>query len=143
MHQFNNIQQKIVGFIVGKKMYVEKIMQLHPNPLQVFSDSRKTLSFKYYTCSTVQYSTVWEETDFASPRVVEPLNERDDGALPTATGTHQSHRLPTRHLQREPLQNWDAGSSGVGKVDTLKLDGTLEFIKSISLVAVHVDRGRL
>ena len=39
------------------------------------------------------------------PGVVEPLQQLDGGALPTAAATHQSQSLSLFHLQIQPLED--------------------------------------
>ena len=56
--------------------------------------------------------------------VVEPLQERDDGALATPTGTHESERLPRRDGELEAIQNEDIGTSRVPELKIFSLDSS-------------------
>lgn len=52
--------------------------------------------------------------------VIEPLQELDGGALPTAAAPHQSQRLPLLHLQIQPLEDGNVRARRVVELHALK-----------------------
>ena len=56
--------------------------------------------------------------------VVEPLQERDDGALAAPAGTHQGKRVPRRDGEFEAVQDEDIGTSRVLELKIFSLDSS-------------------
>lgn len=61
-------------------------------------------------------------------RVVEPLQQLDAGALPTAAAAHEGQRLALLHRHIQPIQDLDVRPGGVGEITVNELNVPLEVI---------------
>lgn len=60
--------------------------------------------------------------------VVEPLQQLDGGALPTAAAPHQGQSLALLHTQIEPLQDGHVGARWIVKLNPLKGHITIKLV---------------
>jgi hypothetical protein len=68
------------------------------------------------------------EHDGAANRVVEPLEERDDGAFPAARGAHERGCLARAEDEADLLEHLDVGPRWVAERDVPKLNLTHDFL---------------
>ena len=64
----------------------------------------------------------------AGRRVIEPLDERDNSALATPTGSNESKGLARTEGKAETLKDLDIGTSRVGELNILHSHSTTHFI---------------
>ena len=60
----------------------------------------------------------------STKRIVEPLNEGDNGTLSTATGSDKGKSLPRLHWNTQPLQYWSLWPRGVVELHTVHCNRT-------------------
>ncbi|VFR03309.1 unnamed protein product [Cuscuta campestris] len=68
------------------------------------------------------------DSDVPGRRVVEPLRERDHGALPAPAGAHEGEGLAGAGAEAQVLEDQDVGTGRVREVDVLELDLAAELV---------------
>ena len=66
--------------------------------------------------------------------VVEPLQELDHRALPTAAAAHQGQGLALLHLQAQPLKHRHVGPGGIAEHDVIKGHISFKLILKITFI---------
>jgi hypothetical protein len=82
--------------------------------------------------------------DGPTERIVEPLDERDDGALASARRPDEGDGRAFGDVERNIVENWHVWAGGVGKADRRKLDIGLEcrFLIIAVIRSMSVPRSR-